>query len=103
MTWRAEIILSSQSEPVCHVQAWTTGDSKEDALAGAQFIFDKFGSGCERLVRAYPEADSEKNFDTRETRHRGYVRFSIVNRPGVDMAATGIVPISLGSLSIANG
>ena len=35
-----------------------------------------FAKGRTAFVRNLPEADSDTNFDTKLTKHRGYVRFS---------------------------
>jgi hypothetical protein len=85
--WTAEIICSPQpqaSDQLNHVQAKTLGLTKEDALAGAQFVLDLFAKGRLAYIRAMPEAHSDKvNFsktemmtNTGDIIHQGYVRFS---------------------------
>lgn len=83
MGWRAEIIVSyNADDKYHHVYATTHGDSKDDALAGAQFVYDSFNKEKERFVRALPVANSEVDFDTKETNHRGFVRFSFSDKNG---------------------
>lgn len=103
MAWRAEIILSSSPETdFYNVQVFVDGDSHDDALNGAKLIFDRFGAGCERFIRVVPEASSERDFDTKELKHRGYTRFSFADKPGVDhVASNEIVPLPFSLASMA--
>ena len=59
-----------------HVYATTDGDSRERALEAAQWIFDVFTQGRIAFVLAAPEVSSDRDFDTKIDRYRGFVRFS---------------------------
>ncbi len=76
MGWTAEIMVSDAGAGFKHLYATTEGDSKADALEGAQAIFDAFAAGKEAFIRTMPEAFSDTDFDTKITSHKGFVRFS---------------------------
>jgi hypothetical protein len=75
--WVATVLsLSHPSEGFFHIYATTIGETKEDAFAGAEYVLNAFAFGRLALIRAKPEANSETDFDTKLTRHKGFVRFS---------------------------
>lgn len=80
MGWRAEILLSF-SEGTYHLYATTEGDTADDALAGAQEIYAAWANGHQSFIRALPTVSSDVDFDTKQTRHRGFVRFSFLPGP----------------------
>jgi hypothetical protein len=67
---------SPQPSGFLNVIARTIGETREDALAGAEFVLNAFAFGRLAYIRVKPEANSETDFDTKVTRHRGFVRFS---------------------------
>lgn len=76
--WSAEILFSPQSEmqEFMHATAKIAGETEEYALNGAQIVLDLFAKGRNTFVRVPPEANSDTNFDTKETAYLGYARFS---------------------------
>ena len=76
MGWTAQIIVSDGGSGFKHLYATIDGDSHAEAIEGAQSIYEGFGSNRECFIRVLPEAHSETDFDTKITRHRGFVRFS---------------------------
>ena len=74
----AEVIFSPPSEmrEYMHATAMVDGKPAEDALTGARIVLDLFAKGRNAFIRVQPEAASDTNFDTKETKHLGYVRFS---------------------------
>jgi hypothetical protein len=75
MAWAAQISLSF-AEGWHHLYAMVDGDAPEEVHAAAQMIFDSFATGHETFVRMLPEAVSEKDFDSKITRHRAWTRIS---------------------------
>jgi hypothetical protein len=78
-SWIAELIVSPQSEMAgfMHCTGMVTGKTQEHALEGARIVLDLFAKGRNTFIRTPPEANSETDFDTKETHHLGYVRFSV--------------------------
>jgi hypothetical protein len=76
--WSASVLISDGPRPdsLYHVIVRTRGETKDDALAGAQFVLDAFANGRTSYIRVNPEAHSEINFDTKEICHGGFARFS---------------------------
>lgn len=77
--WCAELICSPQSHMAgfMHCTAKVVGRTEAHALDGAKAVLDLFAKGREAFVRVAPEASTERDFDTKEVRYRGYVRFSV--------------------------
>lgn len=103
--WTAEVLVSPQ--PVMldfvHCIAKVTGKTEADALRGAQCVLDLFAKGRETYVRNKPESDTQTNFDTKETQHFGFVRFSFRLESGdwvypSQLDRLGLVPAGLGGL-----
>ena len=83
MAWSATItFIGEQANGVAHITARVNGDAESEALRGAECILKLLATGKKALIRARPEAVSETDFDTNETFHRGYVRFSMIDEPG---------------------
>jgi hypothetical protein len=83
--WTAEILFSPQPETsdILHrLEARVTGLTQEDALSGSQFILDLFAKGRLAYIHARPEVHSDRNSNTGEMMHCGYVRFSFRPEPG---------------------
>jgi hypothetical protein len=82
--WTAEVTLSPEwhKADFIHLMVIVEGKTKEDALAGAQSVLNVFAIGRTAYIRAEPEAVSERDFDTQEVRHRGFVRFSFKLKAG---------------------
>jgi hypothetical protein len=75
--WRAEVLHSDGPQAaVYNVYCDVRGISNDTALAGAEWVLDHFAGGRVAHIRDMPEATSEKCFDTKETKHAGFVRFS---------------------------
>ena len=51
-------------------------------MDGAEYILETFAKGRAAVIRAKPEAMSERDWDTQLMRHSGYVRFSYRLEPG---------------------
>jgi hypothetical protein len=81
--WRASILCSDEVSPdgIVHFEVRTLADTKEDALKAAQYMFKILTGGRESFVRAYPEAYSETDFDSKEIRHGAYARFGVLTTP----------------------
>lgn len=56
--------------------------NKPLALATAQGFLDRYAKGKLAIVRARPEATTDKDFATNEVTHKGYVRFLYKDEPG---------------------
>lgn len=81
--WSAEILCSDESEQgVSQIYCKTKGDSVELARSGAEWVLAAFADGRESFIRNPPEASSDKDFDTKEIHHRGFVRFSFCRHAG---------------------
>lgn len=94
--WTAEVLLSPpriEMPGFMHCQARVKALTNDDALIGAQYILNLFAKGRKTFVRVPPEANRETDFDTKEDKIEGYVRFSfsleagewIVPEPMVDL------------------
>jgi len=81
MSYTAHINLSQHGE-YFHVYSRIAGDTHQDALTGANDVLNLFAKGREAFIRTKPEAVSETDFDTKEELHKGFVRFSLRDRPG---------------------
>jgi hypothetical protein len=81
--WLAELTVSDEISPdgLVHCQVRVRGDSQEQALKATQYLFQMFTGGRESYIRAYPEALSDLDFDTKQTLHQGYARFSVQTLP----------------------
>jgi len=82
MTWSVTVQVSRDESGAHHVYAVSDGDNKDDSLAAVQFVKDNFVRGRLTAMRVEPEAESERDFDTKLTRHRGFVRFTFFDVPG---------------------
>ena len=82
--WSAEIILSDEPglNGLIHAYAVSNGNSKDSALAAVKWVIQILAARRECYVRVAPEADSERDFDTKEMKHRGFTRFSFSCEPG---------------------
>lgn len=78
---RAEVILTKSGD-LWHLQAWSKGESADQALAAVSLIYEAFTKRFETWVRAVPEVTNEQDFDTKTMRHAGFVRFSFSEREG---------------------
>lgn len=96
MGWRAEILLSF-SDGMFHLYATTDGDTHDDALAGAQEIYDTYANSHQSFIRSLPVATSERNFDTKQMRHRGFVRFWFLPTNGPNQIVKSDAQIPLAS------
>jgi hypothetical protein len=97
--WQATIGLSKDEMGMYHVIANVDAPSKELALEGAKFIKKVFTQNRETFMRFQPEAESFTDFDTKITSHRGFVRFTVRDEPGLVHIPEPTVQISLGELS----
>jgi len=78
VSWSAQINISNADNGFRHVHGMTTGSSAEEALHGAEVIFELIcPKDREAFIRAAPEVASETDFATKETFHRGFVRFTV--------------------------
>jgi hypothetical protein len=66
-----------ESNGFINVTINTEGDSYDDALYLVSESVNAFVEGERVHWRANPEAQSDTDFDTKETRHVGYARFSV--------------------------
>lgn len=83
--WRVQVNISCDKEQeygLHHLDASSWADTKAEALEAVQLVYKALADGRESFIRAEPEADSYTDFDTKETQHRGYARFSFFDRPG---------------------
>ena len=78
VNWTATVLIAPQAESddILHCEIRTIGATLKDALAGATIVSDLFAKHRTAFIRAMPEAASDTNFDTKETKHCGYARFS---------------------------
>jgi hypothetical protein len=76
--WTAECLFTDNAGPdeFVHVQARIDGVSEASAFRGAETILILLGRGRLVVIRAEPEACTEKDFETQKIYYRGYVRFS---------------------------
>lgn len=83
-SWFASVLVSDGPQPngLYHVTVKTLGDTNKDALAGAQFVLDVFAKGRIAYVRVNPEAHSDTDYDTKQTTHQGFARFSFKMEAG---------------------
>jgi hypothetical protein len=102
--WTAEVMISPprvEMPGYIHCQARVKAQTNDDALIGAQYILNLFAKGRKAFIRVVPEANRETDFNTKEDRIEGYVRFSfaleagewIVPEPTLDL------PLSLAELN----
>ncbi len=82
--WTARVLLSDDLSPhgIWSAECRTEAASAPIALAAAEKVLSLFAKGRTAFIRCAPEAMSEKDFDTKETKHRGFVRFSFMQEPG---------------------
>lgn len=80
--WVATVFVSPPHDGFYPVYCRTSGDTQEKALEAAQYVLEAFALGREAFIRVKPEAHSDTDFDTKETYHRGFVRFSYKLEPG---------------------
>src|SRR5882762_1655114 len=75
--WVATILTGKASpEGFFNIYATTIGETKEDALAGAEYVLNAFAFGRLAFIRVAPKAHSDFDFDTKLTRNNGIVRLS---------------------------
>ena len=97
--WAALVLVSDAPKDLYHVTVRTNGESDVDALMGAQFILNAFAEGRTAYVRVPPEVHSDTDFDTKETRHIGYARFSFKFEAGQwQTIVEPTIPIGFGNL-----
>jgi hypothetical protein len=82
MGWTASIQISKTDDGYFHVYAPVSGDTADEAKAGAEYVLNSIASGKSAFIRTKPESHSDMDFDTKETRHDGLVRFSYRDEPG---------------------
>ncbi len=80
--WTAIGFVSEQPDGIITVECRTKGDSQAEALFGATYVLNMFAKGRFAFIRVKPEVDSYKDFDTKITHHKGYVRFHYKLEPG---------------------
>lgn len=82
--WTARLLFSPQSEmkTLMHCTAEIDAKTKDDALSGAQTVLDLLAKGRKTFLRVAPEAHSEQDFDTKQLKIGGFVRFSFALEPG---------------------
>lgn len=79
----ADVSISlSKSGNLWHLEAISNASEAATALRAVQLVYETFTSKFESWVRAEPSATSERDFDTKLWRHRGYVRFSFEEHAG---------------------
>jgi hypothetical protein len=96
--WTAEILFSPASalSAFMHCTARVKASTNDDALAGAQCVLDLFAKGRKTYLRVLPEANKETDFDTKETKIEGFVRFSFSLEPGEWMVPEPTLDLPLG-------
>ena len=82
MTWVLNIHVSREDTGNHHVYAVSDGDTREEALAAVRLAKEVFVRDRLTAMRVEPEVESDTDFDTKETRHRGLVRFTFVDEAG---------------------
>jgi hypothetical protein len=82
MSWEAQIHISKSDDGWFHVYCPTRGESVDEARAAAEFILNALASGKLTMMRSNPEADEETDFDTKQVKISGFVRFSFRDEPG---------------------
>lgn len=84
MSWQAVVICSEQTPggDHFHFEIKVDASSKEEALSGVTKLTEIIAKGKTTIFRFMPEADSQVDFNSKETLHRGYSRFTLVDRPG---------------------
>lgn len=75
-----------------NISAKVDADSGDEAREVAEMVLNGFAGGKLTVIRAAPEAISETDFDTKETRHRGYVRFTFSDQPGEWRYSDAVAP-----------
>jgi hypothetical protein len=80
--WVSRILISDPPQDWYHVYATTIGVTQQAAIEAAEFTLQLLAAHREAVIRVKPEASSHTDFDTKETRHRGFVRFSMKLDPG---------------------
>ena len=80
--WSAEAFLGELYSGYRSTEVMTTGNSEQAVLEAAQTVLEIFCKGRSTVIRVYPEADTYTDFDTKETKCGGYVRFSFSLEPG---------------------
>lgn len=82
--WVATIFASPWPDPsgFYSICAITVGSSAINAEFAANYVLAHFANGRLAVIRVRPQANSEKDFATQITHHRGIVRFSYKLEPG---------------------
>ena len=76
MAYRAEVMISETDDQHRSVFARIDGSDSAETLKAAEAILERWAdSSDETFVRAKPEIVTHRDFDSQETRYRGYVRF----------------------------
>lgn len=66
-----------------HVYIRGEGTDKQDTLEAVTTVTEWVARDRECYIRVEPEVNSEKDFDTKVTRHRAWSRFSFRDQAGV--------------------
>lgn len=98
MVARIEIGISRDETGTFHLQGESFGDSKQECLDLVEFVTKVFTEGRTTFMRVNPEADTWTDFDTKKTTHKGYVRFSFRDEPGITHRHREVVTIPFGAL-----
>ncbi len=96
--WQAEVLFSPASalSGVMHCTARVKAQTNDDALTGGQCVLDLFARGRKTFLRVLPEANREVNFETKESKIEGFVRFSFSLEPGEWMIPEPTLDLPLG-------
>lgn len=73
--WVATVLTGPCMDGWYQIYCTTVGETNDKALEGAEHVLNAFAFGRAALIRVRPESDSETDFDTKEARHAGIVRF----------------------------
>ena len=60
-----------------HFQVQVDGVTEPDCRAGGDWVLNFFAQGRDTFIRTPVEMASDTDFDSKVTRHRGFVRFSV--------------------------
>lgn len=60
----------------------TSGDSADEALAGAKWALNTMAKGKKAIIRTMPEVSSDTDFETKQKVYQGYARFHVYPEAG---------------------